>query len=147
MANGGEEHGAWEMILNNHPVEQEDLMAYLDGELSRRPGGRETLAHLERCTECQTVISDLRSVSRKLLTWEVEASSPRISQTIAEELEGFKSRLSASDVKVAQWSLRTLFDLRHRSRPKLERRHGQCNGPGRHSCGRKHSNAKTVPNG
>ena len=103
-----------EMILNNHPVEQEDLMAYLDGELSADRAAA-TLAHLERCTECQTVISDLRSVSRKLLTWEVEASSPRISQTIAEELEGFKSR-PASDVKVAQWSLRTLFDLRHRSR-------------------------------
>jgi hypothetical protein len=100
-----------ESIGNNHPVEPEDLMAYLDGELSADRAAA-TMAHLERCTECQTVISDLRGVSQKLSAWEVEASSPRIAQTIAKELEGFQSK-SIGDVKIVNQGFRTLFDLRH----------------------------------
>ena len=98
------------MISNNHPIEQEDLMAYLDGEL---PTDRAavTLAHLERCTECQTIASDLRGVSRKLVAWEVEASSPRLAQSIANALETFKPE-PGSDVKIARQRWRDRLDLR-----------------------------------
>jgi negative regulator of sigma E activity len=98
------------MSGNNHPVEQEDLMAYLDGELSPDRAAA-TLAHLERCTECQTIVSDLRGVSRKLLAWEVDGSSPRIAQNVTNALETLKSR-PGSDVKAHQRNSHDWFDLR-----------------------------------
>ena len=57
------------MAKTNHPVEPEELMAYLDGEL---PPGRavSTAAHLEGCPECQRLAGDLQGVSHKLLAWE-----------------------------------------------------------------------------
>ena len=60
------------MSTNRHPIEQEDVMAYLDGEL---PPGRasEALSHLELCSECQTLVADLRGVSQQLMAWEVES--------------------------------------------------------------------------
>lgn len=98
------------MISNNHPIEQEDLMAYLDGELSTDRAAT-TLAHLERCPECQTVASELRGVSRKLLAWEVEASSPRLAQSIANALETYKPE-PGSDVKIARHRWHDRLDLR-----------------------------------
>jgi negative regulator of sigma E activity len=99
-----------EMIKHNHPVEQEDLMAYLDGELPTDRAAS-TLAHLERCTECQTILSDLRGVSRKLLAWEVEASSLRIAQSISHALETSKSK-PRRDIKIAPRRWRDQLDPR-----------------------------------
>ena len=62
---------------DSHPIEHEELMAYLDGELSPERGAA-AAAHLESCRECQDVAADLQSVSRRLMAWEVESSSTRI---------------------------------------------------------------------
>lgn len=60
------------MSTNRHPIEQEELMAYLDGEL---PPDQATaaLSHLELCPECQTLAADFRGVSQELIVWEVES--------------------------------------------------------------------------
>lgn len=60
------------MNTSTHPIEQEELMAYLDGEL---PADRAaaTAAHLERCAECQRLAGDLRTISREMKSWEVES--------------------------------------------------------------------------
>jgi hypothetical protein len=65
------------MSTDRHPIEQEEVMAYLDGEL---PPGRasEALSHLELCPECQTLVADLRGVSQELMAWEVESPEVRI---------------------------------------------------------------------
>jgi len=65
------------MAVSNHPIEQEELMAYLDGEL---PVARaaEAAAHLERCGECQRLADDLRSVSRRLTAWEIPRPGERL---------------------------------------------------------------------
>jgi hypothetical protein len=57
--------------MNIHPIEQEELMAYLDGEL---PVDRAGIAagHLEHCRECQSLAADLQGVSRRLTEWQVE---------------------------------------------------------------------------
>jgi hypothetical protein len=56
--------------MNMHPIEQEELMAYLDGEL---PVDRAGVAagHLEHCRECQSLAADLQGVSRRLMEWQV----------------------------------------------------------------------------
>ncbi len=69
------------MSTNRHPIEREELMAYLDGEL---PLGQatEALSHLELCPECQTLAGDFRGVSQELMAWEVESPEVGISSEI-----------------------------------------------------------------
>lgn len=74
------------MHKSNHPIEPEEVMAYLDGEL---PIDREaaTAAHLERCEECQSLAADFQGVSRRLTMWQIEPASPRIAQNVAAAFE------------------------------------------------------------
>jgi hypothetical protein len=69
------------MSMNRHPIEQEELMAYLDGELSADQA-TEALSHLELCPECQTLAADFRGVSQELLAWEVESPEAGISSEL-----------------------------------------------------------------
>jgi hypothetical protein len=74
------------MSTNRHPIEQEELMAYLDGEL---PADRasEALSHQELCPECQTLAADFRGVSQELMAWEVESPEGGIPSEINAALE------------------------------------------------------------
>ena len=74
------------MSANRHPIEQEELMAYLDGELSADQAA-ESLSHLEMCPDCQTLAADFRGLSQDLLGWEVEAPEVGISSQINAALE------------------------------------------------------------
>jgi anti-sigma factor RsiW len=64
------------MSRGNHAIEQEELMAYLDGELSAERSAA-AVSHLSQCHECQKLASDLRHVSRSLMDWEVEPVLPQ----------------------------------------------------------------------
>jgi hypothetical protein len=68
-----------------HPIEPEELMAYLDGELTS-DRATATAAHLGECTECQGLIADLRSISQNLKTWKVESPESAIQSAIAAAL-------------------------------------------------------------
>ncbi|HEY1524732.1 MAG TPA: zf-HC2 domain-containing protein [Candidatus Angelobacter sp.] len=74
------------MSANRHPIEQEELMAYLDGELPTSQA-TEALSHLELCPECQTLAADFRVVSAELMAWEVEPTEVGISSEINAALE------------------------------------------------------------
>jgi hypothetical protein len=74
------------MSTNRHPIDQEELMAYLDGELPPDEA-TEALSHLELCSECQTLAADFQSVSRELMAWEFEAPEVGISSEINAALE------------------------------------------------------------
>jgi hypothetical protein len=69
------------MSTNRHPLEPEELMAYLDGEL---PADRATdaLSHQELCPECQTLAADFRGISQDLMAWEVESPEVGISSEV-----------------------------------------------------------------
>jgi len=69
------------MSTNRHPIEQEELMAYLDGELPADQA-TEALSHLELCPECQTLAADFRRVSQELMAWEVESQEVGIPSEI-----------------------------------------------------------------
>ncbi len=60
------------MAGTDHLIAPEELMAYLDGELSP---DRAAIAavHLEQCRECQDIAADLQGVSRRLTAWQVDA--------------------------------------------------------------------------
>jgi hypothetical protein len=85
--------------MNTHPVTSEDVMAYLDGELSPKDAA-EMAVHLAQCRTCQDTAADLQSVSRQLAGWTVEATEVEgIPANIATSLEARaagKAKASAS---------------------------------------------------
>src|SRR3984893_14433110 len=71
----------------SHPIEPEELMAYLDGELTADRAAA-TAAHLGECAECQGLVAELRGVSQNLKVWKIEppesATPPTIATALAE---------------------------------------------------------------
>ncbi len=59
------------MPIINHPISPEELMAYLDGELTERQAAQAS-EHLRQCRDCQALAADLQAVSRNLAAWEIE---------------------------------------------------------------------------
>lgn len=64
-----------------HPIEPEELMAYLDGELASQRASDAAL-HLSQCRECQGVAADMQSISRRLLEWPVDEPGPGVEQAV-----------------------------------------------------------------
>jgi hypothetical protein len=74
------------MSLNLHPLSQEELMAYLDGELPVEQAVS-AAAHLEHCRDCQQTLAELCGISHQLAEWHVEPPDSRISDAIRRELD------------------------------------------------------------
>jgi Domain of unknown function (DUF4349)/Putative zinc-finger len=73
------------MTAETHPINQENVMAYLDGELL--PDEAEQVAqHLEQCAACAELAAELRGVSSRLLAWNVEPEPKRLRDVVLEEL-------------------------------------------------------------
>ncbi|HLK52590.1 MAG TPA: DUF4349 domain-containing protein [Candidatus Angelobacter sp.] len=97
------------MSRNNHPIENEELMAYLDGELAT-DRAVEAAAHLEHCQECQELAADLRQLSQEMMAWEVEElGSIDIPRKFTVVLEKKKSPKNQA-INPHAW--RTLFTMR-----------------------------------
>jgi hypothetical protein len=64
-----------------HPIEPEELMAYLDGELMPQRAS-EAAHHLSHCRECQSAAAEMQSVSRRLFDWQIEEPGPRVEHAI-----------------------------------------------------------------
>ena len=68
-----------------HAFEAEEVMAYLDGELE--PQRAVMLAsHLEHCAECQSVARELRTVSGRMLNFEIEPMPESVTAAVMAEL-------------------------------------------------------------
>ena len=71
------------MISSTHLVAPEDIMAFLDGELS--PAEAQSIsAHLETCAECAALARDLRGVSQSLARWDVPPLPGKLEDSIME---------------------------------------------------------------
>jgi len=83
--------------LAEHPIQREELMAYLDGEL---PTDRASaaVAHLERCPECQAFAAELREVSGQLMAWEIETPEAQMSPKIAAALDEREPKANQSKI-------------------------------------------------
>jgi len=82
----------------SHPIEPEELMAYLDGELTANRATA-TAAHLGECAECQSVVAGFRGVSQNLKTWKAELAESEMPQAIATALA--ESRPESREVSPA----------------------------------------------
>ena len=81
-----------------HPVEPEELMAYLDGELSPTHAS-DVAEHLEICRECQILRAEYVSVSRTLTTWEMEQQEQELSAEISEALDTYERQLQSGGLR------------------------------------------------
>src|SRR5215510_3131905 len=69
-----------------HPIDELELMAYLDGELPRERAAAAAV-HLEGCRECQQIAEDLRGVSQEVVEWSVPVSDFPITAEMLTALE------------------------------------------------------------
>lgn len=64
-------------MRSTHPFELEEVMAYLDGEISADRAS-EIAQHMQQCAECRELAAGFRNLSRELAAWEIEASPERL---------------------------------------------------------------------
>ena len=73
------------MTAETHPIDKEQVMAYLDGELKPEQAARIAI-HLDQCAECRELAAELRGVSSQLLAWSVAPVPKRMNDAIMEAL-------------------------------------------------------------
>ena len=69
-----------------HAFDPEEVMAYLDGELEPRRAAA-LAEHLAHCRECEALAAQFRDVSVRLLDFQIESASPKLSATVLGALE------------------------------------------------------------
>jgi hypothetical protein len=74
-----------------HAFDAEEVMAYLDGELEPQRAAM-LASHLEHCAECQETATNVRRVSKQVLSFEIEAAPRALHDTIV-------SAMNARDFK------------------------------------------------
>ena len=81
------------MQNNTHPLEQDEVMAYLDGELTTEAAAKAT-EHLRECRKCQALAADLQSVSRQMASWQIAASEPQMTPAIVDALQEHEAKFA-----------------------------------------------------
>jgi hypothetical protein len=74
------------MAISIHPIEQEELMAYLDGEVVAEHATR-VAKHLEQCAECRERVMESRAVSEQLTAWQVEPAPSSLIERVTSVLQ------------------------------------------------------------
>jgi hypothetical protein len=64
-----------------HPIAPEEVMAWLDGELSEADAQAVT-AHVEQCVECARLADEFRAASQSLAQWTVPAVSLNVEEAV-----------------------------------------------------------------
>lgn len=95
------------MQNNTHPLEQDEVMAYLDGELTGETAAR-AAEHVRECRECQALAADLQSVSRQMADWKIDAGELPMTPVIAAALEQHEAKLAHGSTH-SRSRLRDLF--------------------------------------
>lgn len=93
------------MNAETHPIHEEQVMAYLDGELSPDEAAR-VAKHLDQCAGCAELAAELRGVSSRLVAWSVEPAPQRLSDTVLAELKEDRNEKAGSQLR---WKLARTF--------------------------------------
>jgi hypothetical protein len=89
-----------------HPIEQEELMAYLDGELDPERASN-IAAHVAQCTDCLALSADLRRVSQHLTAWEAEPAPTKMDETVLQAMKETRSEARLPQTHVVEALLRS----------------------------------------
>ena len=95
------------MNTTTHPVAPEEVMAFLDGELSAA-GGQAVSAHLEDCAACSELAEQLRGTSNSLSRWKIESAPMELTASVfdlaAKKRKGRKIRGSSIFIRTSFWT-------------------------------------------
>jgi hypothetical protein len=72
------------MSTTTHPFTPEEIMAFVDGELSA-DRAQSASAHVETCSECQEVVASLRGTSQSLSNWTAGSVPARLEKCVLDE--------------------------------------------------------------
>jgi hypothetical protein len=92
------------MCSATHPFSPEEIMAFVDGELSAERA--QTLSdHLGECGECSSLVTDFRGVSGQVIVWQVEPVPERLVVRVKETPAGKLVGLPLSGISTHRSSL------------------------------------------
>jgi Domain of unknown function (DUF4349)/Putative zinc-finger len=69
------------MSTSTHPIAPEEVMAFLDGELSGA-GAQAVSNHLQQCAECNAIAHKFRATSHSLAQWSVPAAPTKLEESV-----------------------------------------------------------------
>jgi Domain of unknown function (DUF4349)/Putative zinc-finger len=69
------------MTITAHSVAPEEIMAFLDGELSAAEA-QAAAAHIEQCLECAALARELRNTSQSISAWEVPDAPSSLDESV-----------------------------------------------------------------
>jgi Domain of unknown function (DUF4349)/Putative zinc-finger len=97
------------MNTTAHPVAPQEVMAFLDGELSAADA-QAISAHLDRCAECSALATQFRSTSLSLSNWNVEAVPVKLEDSVtdlaAKTCSGLKIGKANLFIRASFWTWR-----------------------------------------
>jgi len=79
-------------MSHEHPVSQEELMAYGDGQL-QGDHARQIAAHVESCSDCANAVGDDRRLSLQMASWQIENAPQKLTQSVLAALESRPRRM------------------------------------------------------
>lgn len=85
-----------------HPIEPEELMAYLDGELSSEKASV-IASHLSDCEECREVATESRYISQTLTSWDVGAVDSGVPPALSTELDERGCKKGSIPIAPVRW--------------------------------------------
>lgn len=95
------------MNTTTHPVAPEEVMAWLDGELSSAEA-RAVSAHLDHCSECVKLAEQFRSTARSLSVWSVPELPSHLDESASkravESISAAKSTKPHPYIRAGLWS-------------------------------------------
>ena len=68
------------MTHREHPIWEEELMPYFDGQLDAAKAS-EIANHLETCEDCAAAVADAKGLSQQMTEWKVEDSSQKMRES------------------------------------------------------------------
>lgn len=73
------------MNITAHPVAPEDVMAFLDGELSAAEA-QTVSTHIEHCTDCAKIVEQLQRTSHSLADWKVDPVPMKLEKSVRDSI-------------------------------------------------------------
>ncbi|HET7105288.1 MAG TPA: DUF4349 domain-containing protein [Candidatus Acidoferrum sp.] len=98
------------MNATKHEFQPEEVMAFLDGELS--PGRAAALSvHLEKCKDCAELATNFERISHSMSKWKIEALSDRAVKRVTSESLAFKPNSAAQSFSYSAPARRSILKL------------------------------------
>jgi hypothetical protein len=92
------------MNTSTHPIAPEEVMAFVDGELSS--ARQDSVArHIAECEECRQVAAEFRNGSQELRAWHVEAVAGRVEENVRTKLTHGEERKKHLLPTWSKWAL------------------------------------------